>query len=106
MSLDIQKIIDESYQSHTKETEEQDIGFLSVEQTIIYPAIIFQYIGKSNHECHDYQKNTSSHSRSPLFMFVHLGEDSGFFSGDCRFTDSLSYLIFSQDRDIDRVDDP
>lgn len=31
VSLDVQEVINESYQSHTKETEEQDIGFLSVE---------------------------------------------------------------------------
>jgi hypothetical protein len=44
MTFDIEKIIYESDQSHTKESKEEDVGFLSIEQGIIDPSIVFQDI--------------------------------------------------------------
>lgn len=82
ISLYIEEVIYESYESHTKETKQQDIGFLSIEQSIVDKSHIFQNKRKSYHKSHNYQKNTASHSWGTLFMFVELGKNSGFFSSN------------------------
>jgi hypothetical protein len=106
MSLDIEKVIDQSYQSHTKKTKENDIGLLSIEQAIVDKSIVFQYKRKSYHQKHYYQKNTSSHSGGSLFVFMELSKYFGFFSSYCCFTDSLTNLIFSEYVNVDRIKNP
>lgn len=106
MSFDIQKIINESNQSHTKESEEQDIGFLSIEEWIVDPSHILEDIGDTDHQSHHEKKNTASHRRRSFLVFVELSENLGFFSGDCRLTNGLAELIFPEDADIDRIQNP
>lgn len=50
MSFDIQKIIDQSYESHTEKTEENDIGFLSIEECIVDPSEMLEKIRNPNHQ--------------------------------------------------------
>lgn len=106
MSLDIEKIINQSYQSHAKKPKENDIGFLSIEQAIVDKSIVFQNKRKSYHQKHYYQKNTSSHSGGPLFVFMELGKYGRLLTRDCCFTDSLSNLIFSEYVNVDRIENP
>ena len=106
MSFDIEKIIYEPYKSHTKESKEQDIRFLSIEQCIFDESVVFEYIRKSDHKPHDNQKNTTSHGRRSFFVFMKFSEYFWLFSCDCCLTDSFSEFIFFQDTDIDRIEDP
>jgi hypothetical protein len=106
VSFDIQKIIDKSDQSHTKETEDDDIGFLSIEEGVVDQSVVLEDIGKPNHQSHDEKKNTASHGRGSLFVFMELSEYLRFFSCDRCFADSFSEFKSSQDADVDRIEDP
>lgn len=68
--------------------------------------MVFQDIGKSYHQRHDYQKDTASHRRCPLFVFMELREYFWFFSSDRRFADSFSEFKFFEKIDVDRIEDP
>lgn len=106
MSFDIQKIIDQTYESHTEETEEDDVGFLSIEERIIDPSEMLEKVRESNHESHNQQEDAASHRRSPFLVFMEFGEYLGFFAGDCSFADSLSEFELPEDADIDGIEYP
>ncbi len=106
MSFDVQEVINQTYQSHTKETEEQDIGFLSIEECVVDSSDISKDIRQSDHESHDQQKNTASHGRGSLFVFVELSEYLGLFTRDRCFADGFSDLKFSEDMDVYRIEYP
>ena len=67
---------------------------------------MLEKIGKSNHQSHDEKKNTTSHGRGSLFVFMELSEYLRFFSRDRCFTDGFSELKSFQDADIDRIENP
>lgn len=106
MAFDIEEVIYQTNQSHTKKSKEDDIGFLSVEECIIDPSHIFEEIRKSDHQSHDKKKNTTSHSRCTFFMFMELGEYLRLFSGNCCLTDGFAEFIFFEDADIYRIQYP
>lgn len=82
MSFDVEEIVDQSYQSHTEESEQQDIGLLPIEQRIIDPSLIFQDIGDPYHDAHHQQKNAASHRGRSLLVFMEMREDGGLLPGD------------------------
>lgn len=96
MSLDIESIIQQSYQSHTEKSKEQNVGFCPCHEAIVDDPIFLQEKRRSDHQCHDQKKNSASHGWRPLFMFMHLRKYSGFLARNSHFTNSLSHLIFLQ----------
>ncbi len=106
MSLDIEDVVYESYESHTEESEKEDIRLLPIEERIFDESVVLQDKGEPYHKQHDDEENTASHSRGSLLMFVELGENRRFLSGHGCLADILAELIFPKDLDIDGIDDP
>lgn len=75
MSFDVEEVIDQSDESHAEKSKEEDIGLLPIKQGIVYESVFLEDTGNAYHQSHDHQKNTASHRRRPLFMFMELGED-------------------------------
>jgi len=79
---------------------------LSIEERVIDSSDISEDVRYSDHEYHDQQKNTASHSRCSLFVFVELSEYLGLFTGDRCFANGFSDLKFPEDMDVDGIEYP